>query len=138
MIKITLKNGKEYEVLDSTLVYPSGMSSVRNKMEIHLDESSMTLTELEKIFTDEKATDEIRVTKTREDETVEYDNMYYHYCIASSIGKKIISSVSNSTGEVTEKMCLSVVLEQRTYIEQKLYELGVSWVRPTERMTNHV
>lgn len=48
MIKITLKNGKEYEVLDSTLVYPSGMSSVRNKMEIHLDESSMTLTELEK------------------------------------------------------------------------------------------
>ena len=52
MIKITLKNGKEYEVLDSTLVYPSGMSSVRNKMEIHLDESSMTLTELEKIFTD--------------------------------------------------------------------------------------
>lgn len=126
MIKITLKNGKEYEVLDSTLVYPSGMSSVRNKMEIHLDESSMTLAELEKIFTDEKATDEIRVTKTREDETVEYDNMYYHYCIASSIGKKIISSVSNSTGEVTEKMCLSVVLEQRTYIEQKLYELGVS------------
>lgn len=126
MIKITLKNGKEYEVLDSTLVYPSGMSSVRNKMEIHLDESFMTLTELEKIFTDEKATDEIRVTKTREDKTVEYDNMYYHYCIASSIGKKIISSVSNSTGEVTEKMCLSVVLEQRTYIEQKLYELGVS------------
>ena len=126
MIKITLKNGKEYEVLDSTLVYPSGMSSVRNKMEIHLDESSMTLTELEKIFTDEKATDEIRVTKTREDKTVEYDNMYYHYCIASSIGKKIISSVSNSTGEVTEKMCLSVVLEQRTYIEQKLYELDVS------------
>lgn len=126
MIKITLKNGKEYEVLDSTLVYPSGMSSVRNKMEIHLDESSMTLTELEKIFTDEKATDEIRVTKTREDGVVEYDNIYYHYCIASSIGKKIISSVSNSTGEVTEKMCLSVVLEQRTYIEQKLYELGVS------------
>ena len=126
MIKITLKNGKEYEVFDSTLVYPSGMSSVRNKMEIHLDESSMPLTELEKIFTDEKATDEIRVTKTREDKTVEYDNMYYHYCIASSIGKKIISSVSNSTGEVTEKMCLSVVLEQRTYIEQKLYELGVS------------
>ena len=126
MIKITLKNGKEYEVLDSTLVYPSGMSGVRNKMEIHLDESSMTLTELEKIFTDEKATDEIRVTKTREDKTVGYDNMYYHYCIASSIGKKIISSVSNSTGEVTEKMCLSVVLEQRTYIEQKLYELGVS------------
>lgn len=126
MIKITLKNGKEYEVLDSTLVYPSGMSSVRSKIEIYLDESAMTLAELEKIFTDETATDEIRVTKTREDGVVEYDNIYYHYCVISSVGKKIVSSVSNSTGEVTEKMCLSVVLEQRTYIEQKLYELGVS------------
>lgn len=126
MIKITLKNGKEYEVLDSTLVYPSGMSSVRNKIEIHLDESAMTLAELEKIFIDETATDEIRITKTREDGVVEYDNIYYHYCVISSVGKKIVSSVSNSTGEVTEKMCLSVVLEQRTYIEQKLYELGVS------------
>lgn len=126
MIKITLKNGKEYEVLDSTLVYPSGMSSVRSKIEIYLDESAMTLAELEKIFTDETATDEIRVTKTREDGVVEYDNIYYHYCVVSSVGKKIVSSVSNSTGEVTEKMCLSVVLEQRTYIEQKLYELGVS------------
>lgn len=126
MIKITLKNGKEYEVLDSTLVYPSGMSSVRSKIEIYLDESAMTLAELEKIFIDETATDEIRITKTREDGVVEYDNIYYHYCVVSSIGKKIVSSVSNSTGEVTEKMCLSVVLEQRTYIEQKLYELGVS------------
>ena len=126
MIKITLKNGKEYEVLDSTLVYPSGMSSVRSKIEIHLDESAMTLAELEKIFIDETATDEIRITKTREDGVVEYDNIYYHYCVVSSIGKKIVSSVSNSTGEVTEKMRLSVVLEQSTYIEQKLYELGVS------------
>lgn len=126
MIKITLKNGKEYEVLDSTLVYPSGTSSVRSKIEIHLDESAMTLAELEKIFIDETATDEIRITKTREDGVVEYDNIYYHYCVVSSIGKKIVSSVSNSTGEVTEKMRLSVVLEQRTYIEQKLYELGVS------------
>lgn len=126
MIKITLKNGKEYEVLDSTLVYPSGMSSVRSKIEINLDESAMTLAELEKIFIDETATDEIRITKTREDGVVEYDNIYYHYCVVSSIGKKIVSSVSNSTGEVTEKMRLSVVLEQRTYIEQKLYELGVS------------
>lgn len=95
MIKITLKNGKEYEVLDSTLVYPSGMSSVRSKIEIYLDESAMTLAELEKIFIDETATDEIRITKTREDGVVEYDNIYYHYCVISSVGKKIVSSVSN-------------------------------------------
>lgn len=126
MLKITLKNGKEYTALDSTAVYPSGNPSTRSRMEIHLPEDAMPVDTFAAIFADENATSEIRVTKTREDKTVEYDNMYYHYCIASSIGKKIISSVSNSTGEVTEKMCLSVVLEQRTYIEQKLYELGVS------------
>lgn len=126
MLKITLKNGKEYTALDSTAVYPSGNPSTRSRMEIHLPEDAMPVDTFAAIFADENATSEIRVTKTREDKTVEYDNMYYHYCIASSIGKKIIFSVSNSTGEVTEKMCLSVVLEQRTYIEQKLYELGVS------------
>ena len=45
--------------------------------------------EEEKIFTDEKATDEIRVTKTREDKTVEYDNMIYlslyHICLVQHI-----------------------------------------------------
>lgn len=126
MIKITLKNGKEYEVLNSTLVYPSGTPNIRNKMEIHIDESSISLAELEKIFTDEKSTDEIRMTSIKDDKTVEYDYLYQHYCIASNIGKKLISQVSNTTGEVTEKMCLFVVMEQRTYIEQKLYEMGIS------------
>ena len=35
MLKITLKNGKEYTALDSTAVYPSGNPSTRSRMEIH-------------------------------------------------------------------------------------------------------
>ena len=34
MLKITLKNGKEYTALDSTAVYPSGNPSTRSRMEI--------------------------------------------------------------------------------------------------------
>lgn len=128
MLKVTLKNGNEYELLEDTTVYPSGSPNARNRMEIHMSEDAMTAAEFEAAFMDEAATAEIRLTKTtdEDDPKIVFDTVYYHYCIASSIGKKIVFSVSNSTGEVTEKMCLSVVLEQRTYIEQKLYELGVS------------
>lgn len=127
MIKVTLKNGKEYEVLEPTTVYPSGLPNIRSKMEIYIDESAMTLEALENVFSDESATDEIRITKTKDDDgTVAYEYLYQHYCIVTGIGKKLISTTSHETGETTEAMCLYVTLEQRTYIEQKLYEMGIS------------
>lgn len=127
MIKVTLKNGKEYEVLESTMVYPSGLPNVRSKMEIHIDKDAMTSDAFEKAFSDESATDEIRITKTKDDDgTVAYEYLYQHYCIVTSIGKKLVSTTSHETGETTEVMCLYVTLEQRTYVEQKLYEMGVS------------
>lgn len=127
MIKVTLKNGKEYEVLEPTTVYPSGLPNIRSKMEIYIDESAMTLEALEKVFSDESVTDEIRITKTKDDDgSVAYEYLYQHYCIVTGIGKKLISTTSHETGETTETMCLYVTLEQRTYIEQKLYEMGIS------------
>lgn len=126
MIKVTLKNGKEYEVLEPTTVYPSGLPNVRSKMEIYIDESAMTLEALEKVFSDESATDELRITKTGDGGDVAYECLYRHYCIVTSIGKKLVSTTSHETGETTEVMCLCVTLEQRTYVEQKLYEMGVS------------
>ena len=57
---------------------------------------------------------------------VAYECLYRHYCIVTSIGKKLVSTTSHETGETTEVMCLYVTLEQRTYVEQKLYEMGVS------------
>lgn len=127
MIKVTLKNGKEYEVLESTTVYPSGLPNVRSKMEIHIDKDAMTSDAFEKAFSDESVTDEIRITKTKDDDgSVVYEYLYQHYCIVTGIGKKLISTTSHETGETTETMCLYVTLEQRTYIEQKLYEMGIS------------
>ena len=126
MLKITLKNGKEYTALDSTAVYPSGNPSTRSRMEIHMAEDAMTTAEFEAAFMDESATDELRITKTGDGGDVAYECLYRHYCIVTSIGKKLVSTTSHETGETTEVMCLCVTLEQRTYVEQKLYEMGVS------------
>ena len=64
MLKITLKNGKEYAALDSTAVYPSGNPNTRSRMEIHLPEDTMSVDTLAAIFADEEATSEIRMTRT--------------------------------------------------------------------------
>ena len=47
MLKITLKNGKEYGALDGTAIYPSGSPNARSRMEIHMAEDAMTAAEFE-------------------------------------------------------------------------------------------
>ena len=128
MLKVTLKNGNEYELLEDTTVYPSGSPNARSRMEIHMGEDAMTAAEFETAFMDEAATAEIRLTKTtdEDDPKIVFDTVYQHYCLVTSIGKKLVSTTSHETGETTEVMCLYVTLEQRTYVEQKLYEMGIS------------
>ena len=64
MLKVTLKNGNEYELLEDTTVYPSGSPNARSRMEIHMAEDAMTAAEFEAAFMDEAATAKIRLTKT--------------------------------------------------------------------------
>ena len=64
MLKITLKNGKEYSALDGTAIYPSSSPNARSRMEIHMSEDAMTAAEFEAAFMDEAATEEIRLTRT--------------------------------------------------------------------------
>ena len=127
MLKILLKNGKEYEVLDSTVVYPSGSPNARSRMEIHMDEDAMTAAEFEAAFMDEAATVEIRLTKMtdEDDPKIVFDTLYQHYCLVASIGKKRVSKTDIATGQVVEEMHLVAELEQRTYIEQQLAALGL-------------
>ena len=47
MLKITLKNGKRYDALDGTAIYPSGSPNARSRMEIHMSEDAMTAAEFE-------------------------------------------------------------------------------------------
>ena len=119
MLKVTLKNGNEYELLEDTTVYPSGSPNARSRMEIHMGEDAMTTAEFEAAFMDEAAT-------TDEDNTkIVFDTVYQHYCLVASIGKKRVSKTDIATGQVVEEMHLVAELEQRTYIEQQLAALGL-------------
>ena len=40
MVKVTLKNGKEHDALNETVVYPSGNPNIRSRMEIHMAEDA--------------------------------------------------------------------------------------------------
>lgn len=134
MLKITLKNGKEYAALDSTAVYPSGNPNTQSRMEIHLPEDTMSVDTLAAIFADEEATSEIRMTRTVDEDNPEkgqkagnviYDTLYKQYCLVTSVGKKRITNTNFSSGQVSDAMHLVVELEQRTYIEQQLAALGL-------------
>ena len=134
MLKVTLKNGNEYELLEDTTVYPSGSPNARSRMEIHMGEDAMTTAEFEAAFMDEAATEEIRLTRTADADDpakgikkgdIIYDTLYQHYCLVASIGKKRVSKTDIATGQVVEEMHLVAELEQRTYIEQQLAALGL-------------
>ena len=134
MLKITLKNGKRYDALDGTAIYPSGSPNARSRMEIHMGEDAMTAVEFEAAFMDETATEEIRLTRIADEDNLAkgvkkgdmiYDTLYQHYCLVANIGKKRVSKTDIATGQVVEEMHLVVELEQRTYIEQQLAALGL-------------
>mgnify|MGYP001373008190 FL=1 len=134
MLKVTLKNGNEYELLEDTTVYPSGSPNARSRMEIHMTEDAMTAAEFEAAFMDETATEEIRMTRIADEDDpakgikkgdIIYDTLYQHYCLVASIGKKRVSKTDIATGQVVEEMHLVAELEQRTYIEQQLAALGL-------------
>ena len=125
MLKVTLKNGNEYELLEDTTVYPSGSPNARSRMEIHMAEDAMTAAEFEAAFMDEAATAKIRLTKTTDEDNTKivFDTVYQHYCLVASIGKKRVSKTDIATGQVVEELHLVAELEQRTYIEQQLAAL---------------
>lgn len=134
MVKVTLKNGKEYDALNETVVYPSGSPNVRSRMEIHMAEDAMTVAEFETAFMDETATVEIKMQGIADADDpgrgikkgdILYDTLYQHYCLVASIGKKRVSKTDIATGQVVEEMHLVAELEQRTYIEQQLAALGL-------------
>lgn len=121
MLTITLANGKTYPVLQNTAIYPSGSSAVRSFMEIYMDETAMTSTAFEKLFTTMENTADIRIVNEENGS----DIGYFSYTIVSNVGKKRISHTDLTTGATTETMALYVQLEQLTYIEQQLAKLGI-------------
>lgn len=120
-LKIKLANGKDYEILDNTTVFPSGNTAVRSRMEIHMAEDAMTLDAFVALFSDDAKTKTIHIINEEQGT----DITYTWYIAVSEIGKKRVDTVNHETGEVVSNLHLVAVLEQLTYIEQKLYEMGL-------------
>ena len=117
--------GGEYNALDDTIAYPSDSAQLRSRMEIHMAENEMSLDSFVKLMSNEEKTKTIRVVKRNNDNIVEYDNTYTYYIVPREIGKKMVDVVDHETGAARSEHHLVAVLEQLTYTEQKLYEMGI-------------
>lgn len=124
-LKITFGNGKTYEVHNDTIVMPSGVANVRSRMEIHMAEDVMGVDEFINLMSDENNTMTMRHVATNDNGDVLYDFTYTYYIAVSQIGKKRCDVVDTQTGEASSEYHLVAVMEQLTYQEQKLKELGV-------------
>ena len=123
MVSVTFANGKEIDVLDDTVVLPSGTSAVRNKMEIHVDKDAMTLDAFVALFSEE-ALREIRIKEVADDMT-QYDIRYTDYGIVASVGLQRVEKYDVASSQVEVSVHLVAVLEQYTYIEKQLKSIGI-------------
>lgn len=121
MQKLKCGNGSVYEVCDETVCYPSGNANVRNHMDIYMPEDAMTFDEFEALCKNETAMDELHLMNMEGSEIAAFE----HYNVPAEIAKKRFQIYNNQTGQVTEEMRLYAKMEQLTYIEQKLKELGL-------------
>ena len=120
-LKIKLADNKEYQILTETTVFPSGNTAVRSRMEIRMAEGAMPLDDFVALFSDGEKTKTMHIIN----EEQETDITYTWYIAVSEIGKKRVDTVNHETGEVVSGLQLVAVVEQLTYIEQKLHGLGL-------------
>lgn len=122
MKTIIFNNKKTIQCCDETLCYPSNSANVRNYIEVWLPESAMTFEEFEALCKDESLTANIKI-QTKGEGNPESSFDLYDY--PTEIGKKEYEIHDFSAGTTTKEMRLFARLEQLTYIERKLKELGL-------------
>lgn len=121
MQKLICGNGNTYEVHDETVCCPSGSANVRNYFEIYMPEKTMTFNQFEALCKNEEAMDTLQLQDMEGDEILALS----HYTVPAEIAKKRVALYDNQTGKTTEEVRLYARMEQLTYIEQKLAELGL-------------
>lgn len=147
MLKLQFADGAAYPVLGSTAVYPSGSSTVRSRMEVHMAANAMTLEAFEALLSDAAKTQTLRLVKTTEaepetaaaageaaeageagadaEEAVLFDMAYTGYTLLARVGKERTETADPATGAVTCALRLAATLEQPTFIERQLARLGL-------------
>ena len=121
MQKLICGNGNTYEVHDETVCCPSGSANVRNYFEIYMAEKTMTFNQFEALCKNEEAMDTLRLQDMEGDEILALS----HYTVPAEIAKKRVALYNNQTGRPAEEVRLYARMEQLTYTEQKLAELGL-------------
>ena len=121
MQKLICGNGNTYEVHDETVCCPSGSANVRNYFEIYMPEKTMTFNQFEALCKNEEAMDTLRLQDMEGDEILALS----YYTVPAEIAKKRVALYNNQTGRPAEEVRLYARMEQLTYTEQKLAELGL-------------
>lgn len=119
---------KTYPACKETVIYPSGNAAVRNRLEIHLDEDTMSWAafaallagDLSEITLEEYAE---QPAASADDEQPAKPQLLYsttarQYTILAEIGRKRVDTIDPLTAQITSEMHLVAVLEQPLYIEQ--------------------
>lgn len=128
-MKKVIINGKEYEVTQNTVLYPSGSAAVRNRLEIHIMEDKMARDEFFAIFADASKLQEIKIVETDDNKTEEdpnflkYETVCKDYTEPAFIGIKRIDTIEPTDGQVISETHYVAELEQPLYIERMAAQL---------------
>ena len=121
MKKMKCANGKTYDVCNETVCFPSGSANVRNVMELWMPESAMTFDEFEALCKDGQAMGKVYLMDASGAEIAAFE----HYDMPAEIAKKRFETYDPLTGQTAGEMRLFARMEQLTYTERKLAELGL-------------
>ena len=129
MLKLKFADNTEKEVLQDTVIYPSGSPSIRSRMEVHMSADAMPLQDFEALMSDPAKTRTLRLIETGADEAggemIVRDTAYSAYTLVASVGKQRVDKLDYTSGQAVGETHLVAVLEQLTYIEQQLAALGL-------------
>ena len=117
---LMFKDGTLIDILNESVLEPSGNAYIRNKFQIHVGDGD--LAEFMTLFADPANLDEMLFTGYNDDNEIIYQHHIYYYDIVSNIGRKLFETVNSETGTVTSVYHLVVTLEQPTAAEREAHD----------------
>ena len=112
---ITLKDGTVFNVLNNTVIQPSGSVFVRNKFLIYAENGE--LVPFVTMLSNTANLEDIVFDGLSDDGTIVFRHFLHRYNILAEVGRKLVEVSTGEAGEVTREYQLFAVLEQPTVYE---------------------
>lgn len=112
---ITLKDGTVFNVLNDTVIQPSGSVFVRNKFIVHAADGD--LASFVAMFSNIANLEDITFTGLSDDGSILFVHHLHRYNIVAEIGKKLVEVSTGEAGETEREYQLVAILEQPTRYE---------------------